>query len=88
MLTNGTVLSHQDLNTDSYSGFAQATWHATDRLDLTAGIRQTYERKTASVVRDAGFGNAGIGIAFPAYETETPTSATRDRPDSLASATS
>ena len=68
-LTNGTVISHQDLNTDSYSGFAQATWHATDRLDLTAGIRQTYERKTASVVRDRASGNAAIGAVFPAYET-------------------
>ena len=68
-LNNGTVISHQDLNTDSYSGFAQATWHATDRLDLTAGIRQTYERKTASVVRDQATGNPGIGAAFPAYET-------------------
>ena len=68
-LTNGTVISYQDLNTDSYSGFAQATWHATDRLDLTAGIRQTYERKTASVVRDQASGNPAIGAVFPAYET-------------------
>ncbi len=69
ILNNGTVISHQDLNTDSYSGFAQATWHATDRLDLTAGIRQTYERKTASVVRDQATGTPGIALAFPAYET-------------------
>ena len=38
MLNNGTVISHQDLNTDSYSGFAQATWHATDRLDLRVPV--------------------------------------------------
>lgn len=69
ILNNGTVISHQELGTDSYSGFAQATWHATDRIDVTTGIRQTYERKTASVVRDAGVGTPGIAVAFPAYQT-------------------
>lgn len=31
--------------TNSYSGFGQATWHIASRLDLTGGLRYTYERK-------------------------------------------
>ncbi|MEH3107906.1 MAG: TonB-dependent receptor [Sphingomonas fennica] len=32
--------------TQSYSGFANATWHASDRLDLTGGLRYTYETRS------------------------------------------
>jgi iron complex outermembrane receptor protein len=39
------------LDTDSYALFSQATWHTTSRLDLTAGLRATYEDKQASVRR-------------------------------------
>ena len=38
---------------DSYAAFGEATWHATDRLDATLGVRYTYEDKSgtfASVV--------------------------------------
>ncbi|CAN5331283.1 TonB-dependent receptor [soil metagenome] len=38
----------QDADTKSYSAFANATWHATDRLDLTGGIRYTYEKRSGS----------------------------------------
>lgn len=31
---------------ESYAGYGQATWHITDRLDLTVGGRYTYEEKT------------------------------------------
>lgn len=42
-----------DVKTKSYAGFAQVTWHVSPQLDLTGGIRGTYERKTASVFRPA-----------------------------------
>jgi len=32
--------------TDSYAAFGQATWHITDGLSLTGGLRYTYERKS------------------------------------------
>jgi len=37
--------------TNSYSLFAQGNWHLTPRLDLTAGLRGTYEIKEGSVRR-------------------------------------
>jgi iron complex outermembrane receptor protein len=30
---------------DSYAAFGELTWHPTDALDLTAGVRQTWENK-------------------------------------------
>ena len=85
VLNNGYSLAHQDLNTDSYSGFGQGTWHVTDRFDLTAGIRQTYERKTARVIRDVATGNLAIGAVFPAYDSGTLDVSTT-RPSGLVSA--
>jgi len=32
-------------HTRSYAAFGQATWHATDRLALTGGLRYSYEKK-------------------------------------------
>ncbi len=32
--------------TESYAGYGQGTWHFTDRLSATAGLRYTYEDKT------------------------------------------
>ena len=43
-LVSGTA--HSD--TKSYAGFAQATWHITDRLHFTPGLRYTYEDKAGS----------------------------------------
>lgn len=34
----------------SYAGFGEATWHVTDRLDLTAGIRYDHEEAEANAV--------------------------------------
>ncbi|MGY4532022.1 iron complex outermembrane receptor protein [Pseudomonas sp. TE3786] len=39
--------------TDSYALFGQGTFHLTDRLDFTAGLRGTYEEKEAKVERFA-----------------------------------
>ena len=35
----------QNALTDSYAAFGQATWHVTDKLGLTGGLRYTYEHK-------------------------------------------
>lgn len=35
---------------DSYAAFADLTWHATDRLDITPGLRLDYERAEAEAV--------------------------------------
>jgi iron complex outermembrane receptor protein len=40
-LTDG----HTRFHSDSYAAFGEATWHATDRLNVTAGIRYTDEQK-------------------------------------------
>jgi iron complex outermembrane receptor protein len=54
--------------TRSYSGFVNATWHATDRLDINGGARYTYEKRS-------GFYNAyqvdGIPITDPIFASLT-----------------
>ena len=42
--------------TTSGAGFGQATWHATDQADLTAGVRYTHEDRTVSVIGSAAGG--------------------------------
>ena len=37
----------------SYGAFAQGVWHAADQLDVTLGVRETYERKSERVWRPA-----------------------------------
>src|SRR5450830_1304566 len=55
------------LRVNSYALFGQSTWHATDRLDLTAGVRASYEDKWARVVRNAPTGGATVtGAALAA----------------------
>ena len=54
--------------TRSYSGFVNATWHATARLDINAGARYTYEKRV-------GYYNAyqvdGIPITDPVFAALT-----------------
>jgi iron complex outermembrane receptor protein len=45
--------TYQTLATDSTSVFAQGTIHATDRLSVSIGVRETYESKSASIDRTA-----------------------------------
>jgi len=54
------------LRVDSYALFGQATWHATPRWDLTAGLRATYEDKRARVIRHAPLGPVVTGAALAA----------------------
>jgi iron complex outermembrane receptor protein len=63
--------------TDSYAAFGEATWHATERLHLTAGLRYTTEEKTVYYDQTVSGGldttgnttltNAKLGIARPQF---------------------
>ncbi|WP_267389862.1 TonB-dependent receptor [Sphingomonas sp. GC_Shp_3] len=44
-LNNYGYFSDSEPVTKSYAGFAQAIWHVTPKLDLTGGLRYTYETK-------------------------------------------
>ena len=59
-LANVTTIGNGHIDTDSYALFAQGTWHLTERLDFTAGVRGTYEEKSAWVTRDAPVGGADV----------------------------
>ncbi|MFN3766886.1 MAG: TonB-dependent receptor [Ectopseudomonas guguanensis] len=52
-----------EIDTNSYALFAQGTWHLSERLDLTAGVRGTYEEKQARVRRGAPVGGAAVSGA-------------------------
>ncbi len=49
--------AHNVTNTDAYAVFGEATWSATDRLKITAGLRWTNEEKTFT------FDNAVLNLA-------------------------
>lgn len=55
--------------TDSYALFGQATWHLTEKLDLTAGLRTTLEKKTARVVQDEFTPQPAPSPLLDAYDT-------------------
>jgi len=45
-LNNYTILSHSSPVTNSYAAFVQTVWHVVPNVDLTTGLRYTYEKKT------------------------------------------
>ena len=45
-LNNYTVLSHSRPVTNSYAAFGQPIWHITPTIDITTGLRYTYETKS------------------------------------------
>lgn len=51
-------------STDSYAAFAQATWHITDDLRLTPGVRYTKEKKTGDFTQVAKGGLATTDAAL------------------------
>jgi iron complex outermembrane receptor protein len=51
-------------STDSTAAFGSINWHLTDRLDLTTGLRYSYERKTAQVNRSRTGGNPSASPLF------------------------
>ncbi|MDR9860429.1 TonB-dependent receptor [Pseudomonas baetica] len=65
-LANVTSVGNGHIKTDSFALFAQGTWHLTERLDFTAGVRGTYEEKSAWVTRNAPLGGATVAGAAAA----------------------
>jgi len=65
-LANVTTRGKGHIETDSFALFGQGTWHLTERLDFTAGIRGTYEEKSAWVDRAAPVGGAAVSGAAAA----------------------
>ena len=59
-LDNVSTLGKGHIETNSFALFAQGTWHLTPQLDFTAGLRGTYEEKSAWVTRDAPVGGASV----------------------------
>ncbi|MCP1624955.1 TonB-dependent receptor [Pseudomonas nitroreducens] len=59
-LNNTYSKANGKIETDSFALFAQGTWHLTDKLDFTAGIRGTYEEKDANVQRFSPSGGAPV----------------------------
>ena len=59
-LANVTSIGNGHIKTDSFALFAQGTWHLTPKLDFTAGLRGTYEEKSASVERNAPVGGVAV----------------------------
>ncbi|MBC3269467.1 TonB-dependent receptor [Pseudomonas sp. SWRI81] len=62
-LANVTSVGNGHIKTDSFALFAQGTWHLTERLDFTAGVRGTYEEKNAWVSRNAPVGGVAVAVA-------------------------
>lgn len=59
-LNNTYSKANGKIETDSFALFAQGTWHLTDKLDFTAGLRGTYEEKDAKVERFDPVGGAPV----------------------------
>ncbi|EJN30679.1 TonB-dependent receptor [Pseudomonas sp. GM80] len=71
-LANVGSVGNGHIKTDSFALFAQGTWHLSERLDFTAGVRGTYEEKNAWVTRDAPVGGAAVtGAAATARRGRT-----------------
>ncbi len=51
-------------DTNSYAGFGQATWHLLPKLDLTGGLRYTYEQKPGAYheVQEGGAASASPAV--------------------------
>ncbi len=54
--------------TKSYAAFGQLTWHATDRLSITPGLRYTYEDKDARFQSTVSGGLATTNPTLLAYK--------------------
>ncbi|WP_084455161.1 TonB-dependent receptor [Novosphingobium rosa] len=52
-LNNYNIVSHSEPVTNSYAAFAQTVWHVVPNVDLTTGLRYTYEKKTGWFVQTA-----------------------------------
>ena len=59
LFNNLNIFAKTDSVTNSYAGYGQATWHALEKLDITGGLRYTYEDKSGS------FNETQFGAAPP-----------------------
>lgn len=50
------------IKSTSYAAYGQATWHLTPRLDVTGGLRYTYDKKAGSFDQVASGGVPLVGI--------------------------
>lgn len=60
-----TETSAGENETESYSAFADATWHLTDRFNLTAGLRYTRDEKTFTLIDAGNDSFNGQGLIYP-----------------------
>ena len=58
-----TAVSRDDPRTDSYAAFGQATWHISDALSLTGGLRYTHEKKVGSFTQSQVGGQSIDGLS-------------------------
>jgi iron complex outermembrane recepter protein len=47
------IISHSEPVTNSYAAFAQTVWHVVPNVDLTTGLRYTWEKKTGWFIQTA-----------------------------------
>jgi iron complex outermembrane receptor protein len=50
------IVSESDPRINSFAAYGQATWHITPSLDLTGGVRYTYEEKTGTFFQNVSGG--------------------------------
>ncbi|CAN5375953.1 TonB-dependent receptor [soil metagenome] len=67
-LNNVSQIGIQRAFTKSYSGFANATWHVTDRLAVTAGARYTYEKRSGHYESSQ---TGGVPLTDPVFASLT-----------------
>lgn len=68
---DSTAIFLQDITTDSYAIFGQATYDVTDRFSVTLGVRQTIEEKDFSVDARSEAGTPG-GDPYTLFQSEGP----------------
>ena len=71
------ALDHYDQNAKSVALFTNNTWHATDALDLTMGLRYTREKKVLDSVYSNPNGSPGCASYFGPAGAPSPAAATR-----------
>lgn len=76
-LTGAQIIENTHVENTNVAAYAQATWHINDALELTGGLRYTYDRKTGSSPVDtslmpttlpAGVTNAQLNAFYNAID--------------------
>lgn len=62
MLDGVRTVGDGNIKSTSYAAYGQATWHLTPRLDVTGGLRYTYDKKAGSFDQVASGGVPLVGI--------------------------